>query len=186
VRGQKHLCAHRFESRLSNHICACGLCCLLLDIRYSVCRHGELSDDGVMPLRTRLVPEPCSTRGDASPPSHPPRAKPNRVRSTHLEPHLAAAPRQVVGEPLLALAAGVQVPLAHGSSLGLVVLASRGCGVRREHGRPPHQPALGARALLRELIQVNSRTHVPQGLKCFISLCTNPVSILSVPIQTVR
>jgi hypothetical protein len=34
--------------------------------------------------------------------------------------------------------------------------------------------------------QVNSRTHRPQKLKCLISLCTNPVSILSVPFQTVR
>jgi hypothetical protein len=30
------------------------------------------------------------------------------------------------------------------------------------------------------------RTHRPQKLICLISLCTNPVSILSVPIQTVR
>jgi hypothetical protein len=33
--------------------------------------------------------------------------------------------------------------------------------------------------------QVNSRTHVPQKLTGLISLYTNPVSILSVPIQTV-
>ena len=35
-------------------------------------------------------------------------------------------------------------------------------------------------------IQANCETHRPQKLKCLISLCTNPVSILSVPIQTVR
>jgi hypothetical protein len=35
-------------------------------------------------------------------------------------------------------------------------------------------------------LQANCRTHRPQKLKCLISLCTNPVSILSVPIQTVR
>ena len=34
-------------------------------------------------------------------------------------------------------------------------------------------------------LQANCRTHRPQKLKCLISLCTNPVSILSVPIQTV-
>jgi hypothetical protein len=34
--------------------------------------------------------------------------------------------------------------------------------------------------------QANCRTHRPQELKCLISLCTNPVSIVSVPIQTVR
>ena len=34
--------------------------------------------------------------------------------------------------------------------------------------------------------QANCRTHRPQKLKCLISLCTNRVSILSVPIQTVR
>jgi hypothetical protein len=28
--------------------------------------------------------------------------------------------------------------------------------------------------------------HRPQGLKCSISLCTKPVSVLSVPVQTVR
>jgi hypothetical protein len=36
------------------------------------------------------------------------------------------------------------------------------------------------------LVQANCRTHRPQKLKCLISLCTNPVSILSAPIQTVR
>jgi hypothetical protein len=35
-------------------------------------------------------------------------------------------------------------------------------------------------------VQAKCRTHRPQKLKCLISLCTNPVSILSVPIQTVR
>jgi hypothetical protein len=36
-------------------------------------------------------------------------------------------------------------------------------------------------------VQVNSRTHVPQKLKCIdFAICTNPVSILSVPIQTVH
>ena len=35
-------------------------------------------------------------------------------------------------------------------------------------------------------IQANCRTHRPQKLKCLISLCTNPVSILSVPIRTVH
>jgi hypothetical protein len=35
-------------------------------------------------------------------------------------------------------------------------------------------------------IQTISKTHRPQKLKCLISLCTNPVSILSVPIQAVR
>ena len=35
-------------------------------------------------------------------------------------------------------------------------------------------------------VQVNSRTSCTQGLKCSISLCTNPVPISSVPIQTVR
>jgi hypothetical protein len=34
-------------------------------------------------------------------------------------------------------------------------------------------------------VQVNSRTHVPQKLTGPVSLCTNPVSILSVRIQTV-
>jgi hypothetical protein len=34
-------------------------------------------------------------------------------------------------------------------------------------------------------VQANCRTHRPQQLKCLISLCTNPVSILSVYIQTV-
>jgi hypothetical protein len=37
-----------------------------------------------------------------------------------------------------------------------------------------------------EGVQVNSRTHVPQKLTGFISLYTNPVSILTVPIQTVH
>ena len=37
-----------------------------------------------------------------------------------------------------------------------------------------------------ECTQVNSTTHVPQVLTGLISLCTNPMSILSVPIQTVR
>jgi GTPase involved in cell partitioning and DNA repair len=31
-------------------------------------------------------------------------------------------------------------------------------------------------------IQASCRTHRPQKLKCLIALCTNPVSILSVPI----
>jgi hypothetical protein len=35
-------------------------------------------------------------------------------------------------------------------------------------------------------LQANCRTHRPQKLKRLISLCTNPVSILSVPIQAVR
>jgi hypothetical protein len=35
-------------------------------------------------------------------------------------------------------------------------------------------------------LQANCRAHRPQKLKCSISLYTNPVSILSVPIQTVR
>jgi serine/threonine protein phosphatase PrpC len=35
-------------------------------------------------------------------------------------------------------------------------------------------------------VQVNSRTHVPLGIECLISLCTKPVSIFRVPIQTVR
>ena len=34
-------------------------------------------------------------------------------------------------------------------------------------------------------VQVNSRTHVPQMLTGLISLCTNPVSMLRVSIQTV-
>jgi hypothetical protein len=36
------------------------------------------------------------------------------------------------------------------------------------------------------VVQAKCRTHRPQKLECLISLCTNPVSILSVPIQTVR
>jgi hypothetical protein len=35
-------------------------------------------------------------------------------------------------------------------------------------------------------VQATCRTHRPHKLKRLISLCTNPVSILSVPIQTVR
>jgi hypothetical protein len=35
-------------------------------------------------------------------------------------------------------------------------------------------------------VQANCRTHRPQKLECLISPCTNPVSILSVPIQTAR
>jgi hypothetical protein len=37
----------------------------------------------------------------------------------------------------------------------------------------------------RGYLRVNSRTHVPSRLTGLISLCSNPVSILSVPIQTV-
>jgi hypothetical protein len=49
-------------------------------------------------------------------------------------------------------------------------------GVARVSGRANHAP-LGTSQLQ------NSST---QKLICLISLCTNPVSILSVPIQTVR
>jgi hypothetical protein len=41
-------------------------------------------------------------------------------------------------------------------------------------------------SILLKQVQVNSRTHVPQKLTSLISLCTNPVSILSAPIQTVN
>jgi hypothetical protein len=58
----------------------------------------------------------------------------------------------------------------------LLAPAPINCGAAREHSRAQQTPA----------VQANCRTHRPQKLKCLISLCTNPVSILSVPIQTVR
>ena len=52
--------------------------------------------------------------------------------------------------------------------------------------RPVPKPSVTIREKKCITVQVNSRTHVPQKLTDLISLSTNPVSILSVPIQTVR
>jgi hypothetical protein len=54
-------------------------------------------------------------------------------------------------------------------------------------GFDPVEKERGGQLLARvRTVQANCRTHRPQKLKCLISLCTNPVSVLSVPIQTVR
>ena len=47
-----------------------------------------------------------------------------------------------------------------------------------ENGLPPESPCVPIRNFC-AAVQVDSRTHVPacMGLKCLISLCTNPVSI---------
>ena len=52
--------------------------------------------------------------------------------------------------------------------------------------RPPTSGGCEVRDTCGLLLQANCRTHRSQKLKCLISLCTNPVSILTVPIQTVR
>jgi hypothetical protein len=58
-----------------------------------------------------------------------------------------------------------------------------GRGVEAASGR--EATALGEPFNPFESLQVNSTTHAPQKLTGFISLHTNPVSFLCVPIQTV-
>ena len=84
---------------------------------------------------------------------------------------------------LAAVRVGSHLGAPEGGAALLVALFLRGCSrcLRR----------LLIRLLLQrckscESLQANCRTHRPQKLKRLISLCTNPVSILSVPIQTVR
>ena len=53
------------------------------------------------------------------------------------------------------------------------------------HAENDNDPAAISAMMRAHKVQVNSRTHVPQKLTGPVSLCTNPVSILSVRIQTV-
>jgi hypothetical protein len=59
--------------------------------------------------------------------------------------------------------------------------------LRRHHARSLRRRCTRRqRGHLTGRLQANCRTHRPKKLKRLISLCTNPVSISSVPIQTVR
>jgi hypothetical protein len=81
---------------------------------------------------------------------------------------------------------GALVDLAVSGLGGWLALFAVADGTTHQVRRVPHclspQPSLS----LDLSLQANCRTHRPQKLKCLISLCTNPVSILSFPIQAVR
>ena len=78
--------------------------------------------------------------------------------------------------------ADVQQQVHLSRSFGIDIGGTKGEVRTRTHARDHrNQTTRGGLA-----VQVNSRTQAHQKLKCLISLCTNLVSILSVPIQTVR